>query len=273
MTKRPLVRQGQRWLRWALLLFVMGCTAREPLPLPTRAEPEALRTSIVLTRNAPPPGYSTISLPRLDQGVSQLAGAQYDFAFHFDGRFAQLDREADVRVEATVTHHRFARTRRVVAEIDNDLEPGTDPVAFEGVRISDDVFLLRDGICLRGGDEARTIAELSAGDLLGGIERATTAAERGVIDGVDVWRYEYGFEQLLLPGLRFREDTVVRALSSELWFAPQHDVVMRFDLTMEIERIEIRSADNNLPLTGTIRMHYELSNIGELPNITVPFGC
>ena len=60
---------------WILIgiLCLAGCNqASTPQPLPTLAEPDAIATGLVLTENAPPAGYDTVSFPEIDENIDQL---------------------------------------------------------------------------------------------------------------------------------------------------------------------------------------------------------
>ncbi len=255
------------------LLLASACGQdAEPQPLPTRADPAAVATSLVLTENAPPEGFATVSFPRIDANLGNLSGWRAEMIFAFNGVFARTTREAAVQTRATVTYNQIGSARRVIAEIDNDLEAPGDAVRSEGVRLGPDVFLVRDGNCiLNAAEDAELLADLSAGDLLGGVQRASSAAEIATINGERVWRYDFTEENLLLPNVGFREDSVILELRRELWVAPEHNAVIRFYVTMEVENVSIFGS--TLPVSGTVLLRYDLHEIGSLPNITVPFGC
>jgi len=257
-----------------LFVFVLGACQQDADPqiLPTRAEPAAVATSLLLTENAPPEGFSTVSFPRIDANLENLSGWRYEMIFAFDGVFARTTREASLQTSATITYNQVGSARRVIAEIDNDLEAPGEPQQSEGVRLGPDVFLLREGSCiLNATEDAELLADLSAGDLLGGVREAITSAEIATINGEQVWRYDFAADDLLLPNVGFREDSVILDLRQELWVAPEHDAVIRFWVTMEVENVSIFGS--TLPVSGVVLLRYDLHDIGTLPNISVPFGC
>lgn len=256
-----------------LVLFALAaCQPQDPEALPTLAQPEALATANLLTENAPPPGFSEVAFPRIDDNLTRLSGWRYEMIFSFTGVFARTPRETALSTRATVTYDQVGSARRVVASIDNDLESPGDPVESEGVRLGPDTFLVREGTCLsNAGSDAQLLADLSAGDLLGGVQQATTAAEIAVINGEQAWRYDFQLEDLRLPNIQLIEDSRILELRHDLWVAPEHNVVVRFYVTMEVENVIL--LQGTLPVSGTVILRYDLFDIGVVPNITVPFGC
>jgi len=255
-----------------LLFWLAACQQQPPQVIPTRAQPEAVATSIHLTENAPPPGFDTVSFPRIDGNTEALSGWRYEMIFAFNGVFARTPRETAVQTSATITYNQVGTARRVIAQIDNDLEAPGDPLQLEAVRRGEEVYLVREGNCiLNATEDAQLLADLSAGDLLGGVQRATTAAEIATINGEQVWRYDFTMDNLLLPNVGFREDTVILDLRQELWVSPEHNAVVRFYVTMEAENITVFGS--TLPVSGAVLLRYDLHEIGTMPNISIPFGC
>lgn len=255
-----------------LLLWLAACQQTNPQVIPTRAEPEAVATSIHLTENAPPPGFDTVAFPRIDGNTEALSGWRYEMIFAFNGVFSRTTRETAVQTSATVTYNQVGSARRVIAQIDNDLETPADPLQLEAVRMGENAYLVREGNCiLNAAEDAQLLADLSAGDLLGGVQRATTAAEIATINGTQVWRYDFTMDDLLLPNVGFREDSVILDLRKELWVSPEYDAVVRFYVTMEVENVTVFGS--TLPVSGTVLLRYDLQEVGTPPNITIPFGC
>lgn len=263
-------------MRYWILLILLSLSAcnRSDTPemLPTVAQPDAVATSFVLTENAPPTGFDTVSFPKIDANLERLSGWRYEMVFGFDGVYARTPRETVSSTEASVTYNQVGSERRVVATIDNDLEGESEPIIFEGVRLGPDVFLLRDGICLPNASEAAEfVADLSAGDVLGGVKEATTAARIERINGEEVWLYDFNYEQIELPNVTFPDESRVLQMTGELWIAPQYNAVVRYYATLEVENVLI--FEETLPVTGTIIIRYDLYDVGVVPNISEPFGC
>jgi len=257
-----------------LLFSLAACQnpADEDLAIPTLANIDSLATAIVLTENAPPTGFSTVSFPRIDDNLVALSGWRYEMTFAFDGVFARTPRTAVTSTHASVTYNQLGSARRVVAQIDDDIESQTDPISLEGVRLGPDAFLVREDVCLdNAGSDAAVLADLSAGDILGGVTNATTIAEIATINGVQVWRYMIEPDAVILPGVTFTDDSTILELRSDLWVSPEHNAVVRYYVTMEVENVLL--IQSQLPVSGTIILRYDLYDVGVVPNINVPFGC
>jgi hypothetical protein len=256
-----------------ILLLVSGCTlSNTPEALPTVAQANAVATGLVLTENAPPSGFDTVSFPRIDANLAALGGWRYKMIFGFNGVYARTPREIASNTEAIVTYNQVGSARRVVATIDDGLEDESEAINFEGVRLGPDVFLLREGICLpNAGNDAEVVADLSAGSLLGGVSEATTAARIERINGEEVWLYDFNYEQIVLPNVTFSEESRVLQMTGELWLAPQYNTVVRYYVNLEVENVFI--SGQTLPVTGTIIIQYDLYDVGLVPNISIPNGC
>lgn len=255
-----------------ILTLLAACQNTTEDIIPTLAEPNALATSIVLTRFAPPAGFGTLSLPKIDANLEALSGWRYDMTFAFDGVFSRTTRAAHTATTASVSYNQLASSRHVAVEVDNDLENPTDPTHLEGVRLGPDTFLVRDGVCLQNaGEDADLLADLGAGDLLGGVREATAAAQIATINSQEVWRYAFLPEDLILPSITLTPESKILELRSDLWFSPRHNAVVRFYLTAEVENILLSQA--SLPVSGTLILRYDVYDLGIVPNINVPFGC
>ncbi|MGJ3240372.1 MAG: hypothetical protein ACFE0Q_16815 [Anaerolineae bacterium] len=256
----------------SLLLLLAGCDTTQNIPvLPTLAEPDAIATGFVLTENAPPAGFDTVSFPTIDANLPQLAGWRYEMFFAFEGVFARTPRTVSASTQAIISYNQVGSARRVEALLDNDLEGLADPLSFEGVRLGPDAFLVRDGRCAVNTPDAELLADLSAGSLLGGVDLATSVARSERINGQEVWLYNFLADDLLLPNVQIGEDGRLLSLVGELWVAPEHNVVVRYNATLEVENATI--LDQSLPISGTINLQYNLFDIGDVPNINVPNGC
>ena len=261
------------WL--PILVCLISLTACQPddgeLVMPTLANPDALGTAIILTQYAPPEGFSTVSFPKVDDNLTRLSGWRSEVTFEFNGVFAQTTRTAYVRNTANIYYNQVGSARRVVAEF-VDLDDPETVTELEGVRLGPDAFLVRDGTCLtNAGDDADTLSNLSAGDLIGGVFQADNTIDTGIINGETVWRYDFLLENISLPTMRFDANTRVLDFRREMWVAPEHNAVIRYFITMEVENA--RLIQSELPVTGTVIVRYNLYDIGVVPNINVPYGC
>lgn len=252
--------------------LIAGCNQTStPQVLPTLADPAAIATGFVLTENAPPAGFETVSFPNINDNLEALSGWRYQMFFSFNGVFARTPRQTSASAQAVVTYNQVGSARRVEATIDVDLEDESEPISFEGVRQGPDVFLVRDGRCSTNTDQALLLADLSAGSLLGGVQLGTTAVRKEQINGQEVWLYNFLAEDLILPNVTVGEEGRILSVVGEVWVAPEHNVVIRYNVTMEVENATI--FDQELPISGTISLQYDLFDIGVVPNISVPNGC
>lgn len=273
-----------KWIRlFSLLLVVMllaACRERGKTldDVPTRIPSvDALATADMLTANAPPPGYrESVSFPQVDDNLPRLESWRYEVLMAFDGVFAGTPRPVTGRTTAQVWFRQLGPTRRVVIEGEGELVAQEEGVVLEGVRLGSDTFLVRDNTCLGdAGGDAAVLADLRAGDLIGGVTEAIPAGAKGTINGEEVWRYDFTQEELVLPQIDLGDRGSIIAMSGELWVAPEHDAVIRFYLTLNVENAFVFNLDDPdaLPVTGTVTLRYDLYDIGVDPNITQPFGC
>lgn len=239
--------------------------------MPTSADPNAVATGFVLTENAPPSGFETVSFPELNANLERLTGWRYEMFFSFDGVFSGTSRQTSASAQASVTYNQVSSARRVIGQIDVDLQDTDAPIRYEGVRLGPDVFLVRDQVCSRNTDDARLLADLDAGSLLGGVQLAVTAAQREVVNGIAVWRYEFLAEDVITPNVILAGDARLLSVNGQLWVSPDYNVVVRYYLTLDVENATI--FDQSLPISGLVTLQYDLFDVGTVPNITVPNGC
>jgi hypothetical protein len=255
-----------------LLLILVGCNRNTNEALPTVAEPSALATALILTEFAPPAGYDTISFPNIDANVETLSGWRTEMLFSFNGVYARTPRTAGASTQASVYYDQVGNARRVLAIVDTDLEEESEPIHYEGVRLGPDVFLVRSARCIQASEEdAAFLADLSARELIGGIQNAQVQPRIETINGERVWLYKFAAEDLRMPNLQFPADSRILSMTGELWFSPTRNTVIRFYVTLQVENALL--FNQILPVNGEVLLRYDLFEIGIVPNITVPNGC
>lgn len=259
-----------------LLILLVGCTGRRGQQiedLPTIASFEGIQqqaTAIVLTENAPPPGFrENVSYPEVDQGLEALPGWRYLVTLEFDGVFARTPRETSASARAEVWFNQLASARRLVVETSGELIGQEEGQDFEAVRLGPDAFVIRNNACVSS-EEAVTAADPRAGELVGGVTSATPTGRRATINGEDVWEYTFTPDALNLPAVRLAEEGQISG-QGELWVAPARGAVIRYYVNLDVTNAYI--FDRALPVTGQLYVRYDLYDIGIAPNITVPFGC
>lgn len=279
----------------ALLVGAMlaGCQQRglQPEDLPTQiTDLDALATSQLLTQNAPPPFFRDgVRLPRIDDGVEALSHWRAQVQLRFDGTFAGTTRQASATADAEMWFTLLGTRRRVVFNVQGELLTPPSELdhqqQLEGVRFGQDVFVIQNDRCSPVNldttqDNSNTntapaaaaiIADLAAGDLIGGVRDAKPNGKKAVINGSEVWGYSFLGDALILPSIIPQAGGSMTILGGELWFAPEHNAAVRFYLTVDVENATVFRSQ--LPVTGQVVMRYDLSDIGVDPNITVPFGC
>lgn len=269
----------KRFLGLMCLFLLVGCQARLDIDdLPTPFNPDAAATAQYLTENAPPPGHrSPIDLTDITLGTRLLSGWRYTMFIGFEGLFAGTPRTTTGRVSATVWFNQLATSRRVLLETQGDLLEHIEPIGYEGVRIGRDAFLVTDNACQTNATgAAETIADFTASSLIGGVRQAIPQSQPATINGQRVWRYEFAPESVIVPSIQLAEGGRVTLSSGELWFAPEHDVVIRYYVNLDVENAIVFGSvenENRLPVSGRVVIQYDLLDIGEVPNISIPFGC
>ena len=256
-------------------LTVAACTTPrglQPDDIPTRASLDSLATAIPLTENAPPAPFAgtVTSFNSVDNGLTALSGWRYTVQLDFDGVFADTPREAKASAHAEVSFNQLGSARRVLVNTSGELLGQSEDTAFEAVRLGPDNFLIQNGACSTG-SAAETAAELSAGQLMGGVTRATPGGRRATINGEDVYLFTFAQSDLLLPSIRIGDNGSFTMTSGELWISPTREAVVRFYLNLDVTNVVI--FDRQLPVSGQVRMRYDLYDVGSEFNITVPFGC
>ncbi|MBN1202089.1 MAG: hypothetical protein JXJ20_09560 [Anaerolineae bacterium] len=243
-------------------------------PVPTVADINQLPTSIFLTENAPPPGFGEVAFNPIDANLSDRQGWTYTATGRFEGTFAGTDEPAEGTFEAQVWANELGEARRVVLQIEGvALSPEEKLLTLEGVRLSNDYYIVdNNGQCTVGGDSASVIADLSAGQLIGGVVRAVPTGHQQAIDGMQTWQYTFALQDMRFPAVHVGADSRVTP-EADLWIAPEINAVLLFEATLTVENVRILSAER--PVSGTLYLRYELSvtDLDVLPNISIPHGC
>ncbi len=259
-----------------LMLLVTACTTQrglQPADIPTRASLDGLSTAAPLTENAPPAAFAGMQtgFTNVDNGLVDLPGWRYVVQLDFDGVFADTPREANASARAEVSFNQLGSARRVLVSTSGELLGQSEDTSFEAVRLGPDNFLVQNGACSTASNAAETAAGLSAGTLMGGVTRAEPGGRRATINGEDVYLYTFAQADLLLPSIRIGDNGSVNMTGGELWISPTRKAVVRFYLNLDVTNVVI--FDRQLPVSGQVRMRYDLYDVGSEFNITTPFGC
>lgn len=262
------------WRFIFLALFLAACTGQrgqDIADLPTVASIDSLATAQFLTQNAPPPGFETgVAFPEVDANLNALAGGRYIVDLQFEGVFSRTTRITSATATAEVSFAQVGSTRRVMVQTSGELL-GRPDNAFEAVRLGPDSYLVQNGLCIAGGTDASTAANLGAGALVGGVNQAVPAGLKATLNGEEAFKYTFATADLNLPTIRLEADGTIESTGGELWVTPAHNAVVRFYVNLEVTNAII--FDRQLPVTGQVIIRYDLYDVGIAPNITVPFGC
>jgi len=248
-----------------------GSTSLEPLP--TLADIRALPTTDFLTQNAPPAGFDEVSFDPLDRALAARPGWSYAVVGEFDGTFAGTDEPAEGRFTLHVWADELGEARRAILEVEGLAVSPQAFVRLEGVRISNDTYVVDiNGQCTPGDAASAIVADLSAGQLIGGVARAVPTGHRDTFDDVPVWQYTFAPDALRLAAIQ-REPGSAVSVEADLWVAPGLSAVARFEASVEVTNVRILSAAR--PVSGRLFLRYDLdlTQLDARPNISIPNGC
>ena len=255
-----------------VLMLLGGCRGTPELqPLPTLIDIRSLPTQIALTQEAPPADAIDISVAPIDRDMALRDGWRIDFSVNFDGQYDRDNRAARADVQTSITYDQLGVARRVVADVDNLLPEQPVSTEYEAVQLGTDAFLIREDVCLNALEEAVQTANLTAGSLIGGVTDATASQQRATINGVPVWRYDFGLQDLVLPLIEPGERSQVEPISGELWYSPQYDAVIRYYLRVNVQQARVLGSLETV--SGRLRIQYDVTDMDTIPSISVPFGC
>lgn len=262
----------------AALFLLSACDSQRGQQIenvvPTLASIEGLATVLPLTQNAPPPPYNreVTRFSLVDNGLNELPGWRYVVQLEFNGVFSRTPRETQASARAEVWFNQLASARRVTFTTSGSLIGQEEDIAYEAVRLGPDSFLVQDNTCLSAGSaDAETAAELSAGGLVGGVNRASPAGGHATINSQDAYTYAFTPDNLVLPSVRLGDNGTVTISSYELWISPATNAVARFYMNLYVDNAVI--FNSQLPVTGDLIIRYDAFDLGTEFNITTPFGC
>ncbi len=264
-----------------LMLFAAACNqAHDDTVVPTLASYDTLPTALFLTQNAPPAGFGDVNFDPIDLHLSDHQGWVYTITGQFDGTFDASGQPAQGTLDIQIQGNELGAARRVVFTAEGLAFLVDEAILkLEGVRFSNDYYLVDvNGRCTSdpggklGGAE---IADLSAGQVIGGILRAQPTGHRQEIEGIPAWQYGFTTDAVRLPAVHLGADSTL-SLQADLWIAPQVNAVLRYEVTAQVAHVHLLWADLAAsPVSGKLYLRYELSipDLDALPNISVPHGC
>lgn len=243
-------------------------------PVPTVAQISELPTAQFLTQNAPPPGFGLVNFDPVDRNLNTRQGWAYVLNGSFEGTFDDTGDPAEGKFSIRVWANELGEARRVVLQVEGEgISPDEARRTLEGVRLSNDYFIVdTNGECTVGGEGATVIADLSAGQIIGGVIRAVPTGHRDTLDEVPLWQYTFAPEDVRLPALHPGADSTLD-ISADLWIAPQYNTVEHFELVLTVGKTRVLWGEH--AVSGTLILNYKLllPDVDVQPNISVPNGC
>lgn len=242
---------------------------------PTIASLDTLPTAIFLTENAPPSGFSQFTAPAADINLNARQGWAYTITARFSGTFDDDGSAAEGNLVADIQANVQGEAQRVVLDIAGEaMLPDAAPRKLEGVRFSNDYYLVDvNGICTLD-DSGAAVADLNASQLIGGVQFATPTGHQDDLQDVHVWQYGFTLDRVVLPRtmLKLDADSSV-AIEATLWVAPSLNAVMLYELTAQLNSARLLSSERDV--SGKLYLRYELdvAQFDVPPNISVPHGC
>lgn len=259
-------------LMMGVVLALVACDAlqSDDDPLPTVADFESVATASFLTQNAPPSGFSTVRFPNIDDGVERLPYSRAEIRVNFTGVYAGTEERAQGSLLIEIRANQQVGSRQVTVTFDGDIFSGAGESRVVAVRLSNNYYMINpNGVCITEASQIQEITGLRAGQIVGGVVEAGATARHGPINGYETWQYGFAPEAFQPPQLQTTDD--LDLLVGELWVAPEHQVVVRYIVEMNIRDAVLLFGER--PVTGRLRLEYNLYDINQEQNISIPNGC
>lgn len=268
---------------WLVVISWIGLTAcglnNDDVVIPTEASVDQFATETFLTANAPPQSADIVYFPQIDQGIESTVYARYVVDISFNGVYSDSREpvESTMRVEVWLDEFNARRSVKIIFE-GGDVFQGSGG-NLDAVRINNNYYMVNpNGVCRTTPEEVQAIANLTAGQLIGGVQEAYTSWKQVEINNQRVWSYSFGAEMLNPPAIQILnpETGVVDPVSGELWVTFDEanqlpPIVIRYTVEMNVHRAVLLFG--NREVTGQMRYEYQVYDIGVPPPISIPNGC
>lgn len=258
-----------------LAVLISACTSTA-IP-PTAADLSKLQTAQIETQNAPPPEFQRpVQFARIDDRLDQQTSYQYKVTLSFDGTFVDSTEKVSGAITAEVYSSQTGIERRVVLQTTGDVFGANTPRYLEGVRIGNNFYRVdASKTCTDVSTEeaGRTLAELSAGALIGGVRNASFATTRRIsnqLGGIPIWEYSFSPDDIIPPTVQLEPTGTITIASGTLWIAPAVNAAAEYQITLNVVNGRIQGSQ---PVTGQLRAEYALIETGVAYNIAIPYGC
>ncbi len=255
-------------------LLVVGCEAP---PLPTQSSFEMVQTADFLTQNAPPTGFDQgVRFAPIDRNLEALPHWHTLLIIRFEGFFAGTTEAVSGSLSAEIFSNQISGERRVVLRAEGDAFALTDGRNVEGVRLGNAFYFVdQNGVCSLVTDEPnrRRVAELTTGDLIGGVRQARHTYARKTAREMALWQYGFLPSEVDLPLIEPTQGGRVSIASGDLWLVPSLNAVADYTLTLRLDSALVPIFQGSKQLSGTLTITYTLLESGIPYNIAIPFGC
>ncbi len=247
----------------------------EPVVIPTLAELnfEEYQTAIVFTQNAPPPGFDSVAFPEISDNLITTVYSRFEVTAYFEGHYSvtgEAVNDAYLRVLARNDEYNVARYIRI--EFLGDVFSGGSS-NLDIARFGNDYYMVDvNGICTTDSAIVGELANLRAGQLIGGIEFAQPTGRRGYINGIQSWQYGFDPQFINWPAIELDSETSeLDFLTGEIWVAPEPNIVVSYTIELNVHRAKLMFGEREV--TGRLRYQYNVFDIGVPLEIPKPNGC
>jgi hypothetical protein len=260
-----------RILLFTLLLWMLAAcdSLKQEKTVATQASFEDAATAVVLTALAPPSGFEKLNLPDIDRQINQLPTSRVVIMVSFNGKYDDTDQIAEGKLYLEAFNNQQAVSRLLDLQFEGDVFSG-GASNLQAVRVSNSYYMINpNGVCIKDEAQISDIANLRAGQLLGGVTEAGPTGQRMMVNGLQSWQYGFAPEAIVPPQLQTSAE--LDFLTGEIWFAPEYQIVVRYLVEMNVQAATLLFG--NRPVSGRLRYEYNVYDINAPQNISVPNGC
>ncbi len=245
-----------------------------PTPLPTRFNQsrEEYQTSLPFTQNAPPEGFDTVAFPEIDDNLLTAVYSRFEVNVTFEGFYSDTSEPVEGFMRLEARNDDFNVARQINIEFLGDVFSG-EASNLDVVRLNNQYYMINpNGVCITDEGQVAELANIRAGQLIGGVEFAQPSSHVENINGVQAWQYGFDEQFINPPAIQFEgENNELDFLSGAVWVSPEHNIVIRYTVEMNVHRAILLFGEREV--TGRIRYQYDVYDIGLQPAISIPNGC
>lgn len=260
---------------YALLIATMLGTAvacSNPAAVPTIANIRDLGTQVFQTENAPPPDLqSNVNFDQIEANLAAQTSWSALVIVNFEGAYSATNQGVTGQISAEIFANQGNADRRVVLTTQGEAF-GTLATYAEGVRAGGKYYLVNQSkACSAINDAtAKRIAELRPSELVGGVRDLQYTLTRKTINGLPAWEYAFGPAGVIPPAITVEPGGEITIASGGLWIAATQKVVAQYQISYNVRNVSIQGSQ---PLSGQLRIIYELKALNTPLDIAIPFGC